>query len=62
MFTAVVVVLIVVVVIHCQYSSHNTLHEQLLKELGVGGMSSAVHTHDPPYKQWLIGMEHVCEQ
>ena len=35
-------------------------HEQWLKELGVGGVSSAVHTHNPPYEQQLIGMDHVC--
>ena len=62
MLAAVVAVLIVVIVIRCRCSSCNPLHEQLLEELGVGGVSSAVHTYDPPYEQWLVGMEHVREQ
>jgi hypothetical protein len=59
--TEVEVVLIVVVIIHC-WCSHNPLHEQLLEELGVGGgVLSVAHTHDPPYEQWLRGMEYMHE-
>jgi hypothetical protein len=32
----------------------------LLEELDAGGVLSAVHTHNPPHEQWLVGMEHVC--
>ena len=63
MLAAVVVLLtiITIVIAHHWHSSHSPPHEQLLKELGAGGMLSAVHTHNPPYKQWLVGMEHVGE-
>jgi hypothetical protein len=51
---------------HCRHPLsaflRNPLHEQLLEELGAGGVLSAVHTHDPPYEKWLVGVEHVREQ
>jgi len=64
MLTAVVVVLLTIITIvtaHRQHSSHSLPHEQLLQDLGTGGMLSAMHTHNPPYEQWLVGMEHVHE-
>ena len=60
---AAVVVLLTIITIttHCWHSSCSPLHEQLLEELGAGGMLSAMHTHNPPYERWLVGMEHVHE-
>jgi len=63
MLAAVVVLLtiITIVIAHHQHSSHSLPHEQLLEELGAGGVLLAVHTCNPPYEQWLVGMEHVHE-
>lgn len=53
--------IITIVTAHHRHSSHSPPHEQLLEELGAGGVPSAVHTRNPPYEQWLIGVEHVHE-
>jgi len=62
MLAAVVVLLtiITIVIAYCWHSSHSPPHEQLPKELGAGGMLSAMHTRNPSYKQWLVGVECVC--
>jgi hypothetical protein len=60
---AVVVLLTIITIVtaHRQHSSRSPPHEQLLEELGAGGMLSAVHTRNPPYEQWLVGVERVRE-
>jgi hypothetical protein len=45
---------------HCHHSL-SAFHEQSLKEPGVGGALSAVHTYNLPYEHWLIGMERMHE-
>ena len=57
MLTAVVVVLITVVVTQC-HSTHSPPHEQLLEELGLGGVPSAslIATTHPPCKQTLTAV------
>ena len=62
MLAAVVVLLtIITITAHRQHSSCSPPHEQLLKELDAGGVLSAMHTRNPPYEQWLVGMERVRE-
>ena len=46
----------VVVITQCQHSTHSPPHEQLLEELGVGGVPSTlslIATTHPPCKQML---------
>jgi hypothetical protein len=51
--------IITIVTTHRWHSSHSPPHEQLLEELGAGGLLSAMHTRNPPYEQWLVGVERV---
>ena len=49
----------VVVITQCQHSTHSPPHEQLLEELGVGGVPSAsslIATTHPPCKQTLAAV------
>ena len=57
MLTVVVVVLVTIVVTQC-HSTHSPPHEQLLEELGVGGVPSAslIATTHPACKQTLTAV------